>query len=224
MTYLDLDEYLTAWNHTGFSLEGLLEQHAASAAPFFRLPWWNVGSDGLETRPKALVIDAYKGGQLQPQHHKTFAKSAECLDFNYTLHTRVLRPDELLPAFNMTRRDFTERESIHPFEMRTMTLGPADVAGTADVPATSMFIKHYIFVSWEEFRVQRANYAHNSAGDPTIWAVDPRGKWLGGNITPRREVAAEFTSHMASRVLASFRQEHMHGHLPCRRCHEKWSL
>lgn len=167
VTYLDLDEYLTAWNHTGFSLERLLEQHGASAAPFYRLPWWNVGSDGLETRPKALVIDSYKGGQLQPQHHKTFAKSAECLDFNYTLHPQVLRPDEFLPVFNMKRREYTERESIHPFEMRSMTFGPADSAGTADVPATSSFIKHFMYMSWEEFRVQRANYTYHLGCGPT---------------------------------------------------------
>jgi hypothetical protein len=214
---MDMDEFLTGWNHTDFSLERLLNEHAA---PFFRLPWWLVGSDAIESRPKALVIDAYKGGQLQPLHLKTIAKSEECLDFNYTLHPQVARPDEVLPALNMTRHAYTQQSHIHSFEKRTLNFSGSVIA----VPATKLFVKHYMYLSWEEFQSQRANYTYNSMGDRTMWAVDPRKKWLGGNFNPQHEIANEFTSHMSARVLASFRNEHSHGHLPCKFCHVLWSL
>jgi hypothetical protein len=215
VTYLDMDEFLTAWNVTGFSLEKVLQEHAV---PFFRLPWWIVGSDTHETRPNALVIDAYKGGRLERLAVKTMAKSSECLDYSFTHYPYVARPKEIV--FNMTLQAFVEQHKAHQFEIRTMNSADTVI----HVPATSMFVKHYMYLSWQEFQSQRANFTYNSAGERTIWAEDPRAKWLGGIIKPPVEIAQEFTSDMSARVLASFRNERTHGRLPFSFCHAIWNL
>jgi hypothetical protein len=217
VTYIDMDEFLTAWNVTDFSLERVLSEYAV---PFFRLPWWVVGSDAHETRPKAMVIDAYTGGKFEPALVKTIAKSDEIWDFSLTHYPHVTRPQETLGAFNMTRHAFAEQHRSHPFERTTMNL-----SGTpAEVPATAMFLKHYTYMSWEEFKAQRANFTYNSGGQPTIWAIDPRNQWLQGDIKPPLEIAQDFTSNMSARVLASFRSEYTGGRLPCSFCHAMWNL
>jgi hypothetical protein len=217
VTYIDIDEYMTAWNWTNFNLKSVLDKHPA---PYYRLPWWVIGSDGHETRPRALTIDAYRGGRLQASHLKTFARSQDCLDFSFPLHPFVARPEELLSAYNMTRKAYTHTADLHPFEHRTI-----DQGGPVNIPATTLFLKHYLYLSWDEFRAQRANYTRIGGGDAnSVWAVDPRNKWLGGNWKPRIELAQEFTSHMSALVLASFKSEHANGTLPGYHCHVLWGL
>jgi hypothetical protein len=172
--------------------------------PFVRLPWWVVGSDGLEARPKRLLIRSYLHGHLEEHHLKTFAKSDEISDFSFPLHPFVRDGQKMLTS-NKTRADFVESSTLRADEKTLMT-----IAGkTVFVPATKMFLKHYVYLSWEEYAEQRAKYPFIGGGDANIWANQPREKWLSGHGVDLKtpNIAAQFSDYMAVKVEHSFIQK-----------------
>lgn len=78
------------------------------------------------------------------------------------------------------------------------------------VPDTEMFLKHYKYLSWEEFRLQRASTPTLPNGRTNYWSRGGRQLWEKGNSTGsgvRRHlgggeinIAAEFTGNMTVRL------------------------
>ena len=60
---------------------------------------------------------------------------------------------------------------------------PLDSNTTIYIPATEIFIKHYKYLSWEEYKLQRAATPTLPNGRSNYWKDNPRVGWEKGNKT-----------------------------------------
>ena len=59
---------------------------------------------------------------------------------------------------------------------------------TIYIPATEIFIKHYKYLSWDEYRLQRAGTATLPNGRHNYFADNPRSLWEKGNNTIYKQI------------------------------------
>lgn len=217
---LDYDEYATFWRHGDALHNNSLARYvAAHPFPFLRLPWWVMGNEGHETKPRGLVIESYSAGSLErPRYVKTIARVSEIVNFQsphlpqpsaaaanttllstnrHPLSHRGWPPGTPLDP-NTTVLRYTAWNTLHDEEKALATLpllpprahapsahAPASTI-VVPVPATELFLKHYKYLSWEEFLKQRAATPTLPNGRTNYWGLDARAVWERGNSSVSR--------------------------------------
>jgi len=180
----DVDEYVTSTNMTFFgNLSAFMESAPACfycGTPFYkRIPWFVMGSEGLEANPdKRLLIENHQRGALYLNHIKTFAESRAVDTWQFSLWPHFT--ERFMDHYDI---DITQVESVNllPGEFHA---GMDDNGRRCKVPASPVFLKHYIYMSWTEFQAGRGSTKRTSNNDVSPWAANPRTKWLeGGNVT-----------------------------------------
>lgn len=193
-TMIDADEYLTLLDGgPGLPLLELL----IHKTPFVRMPWFTVGSESREKCPVGLTIENYKHGKLHGQI-KTIAKSSEVGWWSTAHHPWVKHRDKYIihNGKKMSLQHYVEENNIRSEEHpRIAHLVDANYTTNSN----EVFLKHYVYLSWEEYTTQRAQYKVNADGRANIWAVNARQNWLVG-ATYKDVLAVNFTQSMAVKV------------------------
>lgn len=201
VSVIDADEYLSLVDDTPDpSLLHLLSPEH----PFVRLPWFAIGSEGHEKRPQGLTIENYKHGRVH-RNIKTIAKTSEVRLWDDAHHPIVKHRNQHIEHRNKTVQlhRFVESSDIRHDEHPRVT----GANSTADSTANEIFLKHYVYLSWEEYSSQRAQYKVNANGRVNIWGINARPTWLlGANLTSMKDVKGdEFTQSMAVKVRAALK-------------------
>ena len=218
---LDYDEYVTFWAWGDVLHNNSLPHYlAAHAFSFLRLPWWVLGNQGHEAKPRGLVLESYTAGSLErPRYVKTIARVSDIVNFqsphlpqpspslsNVSLLSTSRHPARALPPGvprdpNMTVLRYTAWNTLHDEEKTLATLPllptralapsapsapPAPSTIVLPVPATEIFLKHYKYLSWEEFVKQRAATPTLPNGRTNYWSLDARAVWERGNSSVAR--------------------------------------
>lgn len=93
----------------------------------------------------------------------------------------------------------------HADEMTHRVYPAASSAEKILIPAGNLFLKHYYYLSFEEFLLQKASNKFDSDGErPNVYALYPRDIWNVGNFTESTKVdlGAAHTAAMAAKVRA----------------------
>lgn len=179
---IDVDEYLTLQEdlYSG-TLHSLLDQ---SILPVIRMPWVVMGSDGHETAPPGLLIEGSVTASAPGPWIKTLVKSNIIVDWAYShWPTKILSPSERNPPPSQAEVDFLNSTeyagSDNPLKdwMTRIRFLPEDErkvdegGKTCTWPAGALFLKHYKWLSWEQFMEYRGKRATNAEGQPEPVAV-----------------------------------------------------
>jgi len=192
---LDLDEYITFWN-TSTNLSYILQ---SANLPLFRFHSWKMGSDSRESVSKGLLIESSKTGEFEMHHHKAIARSNE-VKIWWFQHFPVMKHPKRKISSNMTLGEFVDRLAARPSEYTLVhNTSPSLSSSSFLVPATSAFIKHYKYTSYEEFLAMRAKYNLTAGGRDNPYRHSPRIHWLSGNFS-NPDIAVSFTHHMAAQL------------------------
>jgi hypothetical protein len=144
---------MTLWTYDeGEPLRSILKVQTHPHASL-RLPWWVMQSDSHETRPDGLVSQSYHNGHLTLNHLKTMMRTSAATHWKFPLYPEVKDPDTLL-SNGLTIEKYIRQSNLHSFEKTTVR-----IAGTTmEVPYAPVFLRHYVYMSWEEFLSNRAKY------------------------------------------------------------------
>eukprot|EP00002_Diphylleia_rotans_P009102 TRINITY_DN1910_c0_g1_i1.p1 TRINITY_DN1910_c0_g1~~TRINITY_DN1910_c0_g1_i1.p1 ORF type:complete len:327 (-),score=16.72 TRINITY_DN1910_c0_g1_i1:181-1161(-) len=201
---MDMDEFMT-FQDSGKNLLSQLENFAHPAG-FLRMPWWVMSSHGLLKRYPGFWIDTFRVGWME-KWVKTFARVDVLKDWANTHY----------PVLNMENEQLYATEDLHVEESRQ--LGDT----TERIPANGIFIKHFRFLSWEEFLLQKAKYNQTSEGLDNPWGVaENRVIWESMSIKPHaRLIYHDFTLEMSIKLRKSMSSVNR---LSLRGCEEVWGL
>lgn len=211
--------------------------------PFARLPWWVIGSDNHETRPRGFTIDNFQHGSLHYEPIKTLVKSEIVKDFISPHHpelktglkSKILYGKVTWGEYIAKRRTLFPHESVnidvsepvfepvmHPHDQ---SMNTTTNYATIAQPANRLFIKHYMYLSYQEYAGQRAAYNKTAANDANPWSLNPRATWLFGAYAEGKKyiysINEEFTRQMsvklnvsiAARVREVQRRNSTHAHI-----------
>lgn len=191
--------------------------------PFARLPWWVIGSDNHETRPRGFTIDNYRHGFLHNEPIKTLVKSDTVKDFisphhpqlksglgSKTLYGKVTWGEYIAKRTTLFPHESVNVEVFAPhFEnvTRNRANNAAPKLVTVAQPANRLFIKHYMYLSYEEYAAQRAAYNTTAANDANPWSLNPRATWSTGGYAEGKKyvnsINEDFTRHMSVKLNVS---------------------
>ena len=168
----DVDEYVASTDLAFFG--NLFAYLNASVDPLVRLPWFIVGSEGLESGQGRLIVENYHHGYLLDGHIKTIGRSSAIKSWTYSLHPGG--PES-----------YTFNDSTLLKRYTSNGLFPDEVIETNDdhgrkckLCRATFFLKHYMFMSWEEYMMGRGSWNRTSNNDKSPWAQKPREMWLIG--------------------------------------------
>eukprot|EP01039_Chlorochromonas_danica_P005626 gene5626-6200_t len=208
MAVIDMDEYITFVNE---NVEVTFSERLKQAnTSIIRMPWFVMGSEGHEKRPKGVTIESFIHGAMDQHHHcKTIARSEEVDEWPFQHVPRVKRPHEMMLGMNMTRKEYFHSPRLHKDEV---TVGKDTANGNAIiVPRSDIYLKHFIFLSWEQYKQQRGAYKKIASGvSNLVWGVNPREKWLIGNQTYfTNTLSGGFTNFMANKLKLRLHERHL---------------
>jgi hypothetical protein len=148
---------MTLWTYDGGqSLRSILQvqiyPHAA-----LRLPWWVMHGDSHETRPDGLVSQSYHNGHLELHHLKTLMRTSAVAHWRYPLFPQPKNPRTVL-LNGLSIKQYIRDKHLHSFEKATVRIADTSM----EVPISPVFLRHYMFMSWEEFYSNRAKYKTSS--------------------------------------------------------------
>ena len=196
MTF-DIDEYMTFQTdlHPSGNLQAFLVEYEATThgLPVLHVPWVIMGSDHQEQRPPGLMIDNFRVGNYPAWMVKTAARSAfiEAWDFSHWPKVKNISAADavtdhgfVLPEPFGLLREYTERNWLLPNESRIIHPEAAEPNVECRYPASPLFLKHYLYRSFEEFQAYRANPASlrvKSDGNQNTKPLnEPRQAWEEG--------------------------------------------
>ena len=198
---IDMDEFINfRENVTETSIGAILANYPH---PFMHLAWWVIGSDGHYLSPPGFIIENYHHGKLQENHLKTIGRSSRIGMWSFSLFPFAIEPKE---------KTFVETQYLRSDEMEQQD--------GRMVPTRPLFVKHYVYLSYEDFMAVRAKRTVTSNNDTNNWAVKPQETWVSSILTAP-PYAANFTSKMATLLRTSFHENpvpHTHG------CTTLWEL
>jgi hypothetical protein len=192
---MDVDEYLTLQEdlYSG-TLHSLLDE---SILPVIRMPWVLMGSDGHETAPPGLVIEGFANAGPTGPMIKTLVKSNIIVDWEFSHWPVISSPSERMPPPSQAELDFLNSTkyagSDYPLEawMTQLWVCPEEKR-TVDVdgqqcswPVGALFMKHYKWLSWQQFMEYRGKRATDAEGNPepdqVCTALDCRTEFTASN-------------------------------------------
>ena len=133
---LDADEYISfSDEHHPLALSpspvlDMLSALSTARKPFFKLAWWVIVSEGLERKPRGLMIENFRRGYLETHHYKTIARSCLVKEWKFQLWPTAWNS---IQCHNLYNHEFGDSRAILP-----------DTSGRG-VPASPMFLKHFMF-------------------------------------------------------------------------------
>ena len=178
---IDADEYVfpTNFGNANKSVLHFLSHFLNEASDYvdaIRMSAYTMSSNGLEKRPKGLVIDNYVKGFFNPSngHVKTLIKSDRVAEWRFSHHPTKLTTPSL--------GDSILRVHLSPEEMI--------LSGNCSTPSSPFFLKHFQALSFEDYLMDRGSRTKNSDGqdNPLRLATNPRTEWEKiGNATESPE-------------------------------------
>jgi hypothetical protein len=189
----------------------------------------NIGNEQHVDRPKGFTIENYqnspikRGTGTENLNLKSFARTRDVYCW-WTSHFPAMRHDffhkptssiydnEILHEYDEdSRSGFTPSYKWHQHfheglfvevqHSNTAENDPSETRGVW-VPTQNVFIKHYMYLSFEEFMMGRGSFGKYPEGNPSKWVNDPWQKWQDGNtsIGTGFRIAHDFTALMAIRL------------------------
>ena len=169
----DPDKYLTIQTDlqpSGDLLSILAEYDQQTGGfPVLHVPWVWMGSEHQEKRPRGLLIDSFRVGDYPAWMLKTAARSAyiERWDFSHWPVVKDVAREDALPKHGFgipepfkSLTEYTAHNWLFDNESRVLQPGPANPSVECRYPASPLFLKHYAYRSFEEFKAYRANPAN----------------------------------------------------------------
>eukprot|EP00002_Diphylleia_rotans_P026613 TRINITY_DN5314_c0_g1_i1.p1 TRINITY_DN5314_c0_g1~~TRINITY_DN5314_c0_g1_i1.p1 ORF type:complete len:331 (+),score=10.62 TRINITY_DN5314_c0_g1_i1:82-1074(+) len=202
---IDIDEYITTQDSTR-SLKEILELQLDKGG-YIKMPWWIIGSHGIEKKFPGLWIETFRVGCLHSNLHKTIAYVKNIKDWGNS-HYPVFK--------NRVTHNIVSQLSYREEDVLRINESVA-------IPATGVYVKHYLYLSWEEYQAQRAAYNMTSMGTHNIWGGDnKRSHWsVGAKDHISTILDVEFTLDMAIKVRRALSKYHQDALLGC---HKIWGL
>lgn len=200
---IDMDEYITIRGFQGGDpKDAFLGVLRSRVHPYVRLPWWKMGSDGHVTIPPGFITDSYRNGEIWFDV-KTIAKSSVLNEWSCSHHPTLLPPtrDIRLNNTKISMGEYVESSTIWDDEYLMVEVNNK----TVRLPKHSLYVKHYVYLSWPEYEMQRAQYVVTSSGDTSPWGGDSkREKWNGGNFTSELALSSKFSGIMKRNMALKF--------------------
>ena len=214
---IDMDEFITFDMNDVSSFTSITKILKTTVDPLIRLPWWNMGSENKTETPTGLIVDSYHRGTLQPGHLKTIAKSNHIRTWEHSLFPFFKNGTDIL-SNQMTLKQYGEYGQLHDSEMFSFTSNHFSI----QLPRSQIFLKHYMFLSWNEFVQQRSNgtrLSNSGNKENNIWAENPRDKWVGGYWTTNDNynIGVKFTKHISNLTHIALKT-----YLGYESCHKLW--
>lgn len=181
ITVIDVDEYISpVKNNIKYNkfIKSILSSHST---PIYRMPWYVMSTNGLETRPvNTFIIDAFKNGQFKIPWNgnriiiKTFIQSVLTADWNSS-HVPKLRKDIKHGLFN----HFSYQKKSNSIYARPneMTV----ISSNCLQPTSPLYIRHFMGLSWNDYVIIRQSRMLDSDGNLNPWKG--RHMWLLMNFT-----------------------------------------
>ena len=186
---LNTDEFLTIWNTDIESISIYLNNYHHT---LIRLPRWNIGSDGHEKRPRKLRIQSYLNGILEHNHVNLFAISDEIEGYSsHTMNPMIRNGTTIKTKNDLLHKKYIEHTKLYKEEIRNIKI---DEINEIMVPFNDIFIKHYYYLSWEEF-----SFIHSQ--NTKFADFNMREIWLHGNFSSSFVIASHFTNTLASKII-----------------------
>lgn len=160
---------------------------------FVRIPWWTMTSGGRVARADGLLIDGFSMGYLQQYALATFARTDCVLDWNESKYPYVKDGNKPY-KFNLTRAQYFQSQSLHDTEKITLFVNNK---GFIVLPRAQIFVKHYWYLSWEEYLHKHHVEARTLGEESTLW----HGLW-SYHTNRESRLSNGFTDYMASGVKA----------------------
>ena len=192
----DVDEYITTTSNHHWdkhSLYSFLENNSYHG--FYRLPWWIMSSGMLEERPQGLIIENYHHGKLAMDHIKTLSKTSLISNWGFSLYPFAYEPNVSEDVVNYLTTPHLHEEEFIKNESCTY-------------PTSSLYLRHYMGLSFEEYMYGRGSYKITSNGWVNPWAINPRSSWLTSfNFTSNCTMEGElFKRKMIQRVRVALKK------------------
>jgi hypothetical protein len=178
---IDADEYVfpTNFGNENKSALHFLRHFLNEVSDYvdaIRMPAYTMSSNGLEKRPRGLVIDNYVKGFFNPSngHIKTLIKSERVAEWSFSHHPTKLTTPSL--------REAILRVHLSPEEMVT--------TGNCSRPSSPFYLKHFQALSLEDYLLDRGSRSKNSDGQDNLLrlASSPKTEWERlGNVTEASE-------------------------------------
>jgi hypothetical protein len=216
-----------------------------------RLERINIGNEQHVDRPKGFTIENYQNSPIKRGTEITaFAKSfGRTRDVYCWWHPHFpgMRPD----FFHMPNDTNYDNKILHKYEEESPSgltpsyhwhahffegifvevqhsnkaeNDPSETYGVW-VPTKNAFIKHYQYLSFEEYMMTRGSFTSTASGGHNPWKNDPWKNWGGGNtsigkgIRIEYEFTAQMAIHLREKVSPTFRLSELFPH-----CREVWGL
>lgn len=105
----------------------------------------------------------------------------------------------------MLRQDYVERSGPHEDEVELRIIPEFSATDKILVPVGNMFLKHYYYLSFEEYMLQKASNRVDAEGTLNINYLYSQEIWAAGNYSGTRftNLGAAHTAAMAAKVRAS---------------------
>jgi hypothetical protein len=220
--YLDYDEFITLRiPMPGVPLNQQFDNYLNTTPPHplhgsITLERINIGNEQHIDRPKGFTIENYQNSPITRGYDPLFPKSfARARDVNcwWSCHFPAMRPDffhmpKIPEEYGDSPSGFTPsylwnkhlREGLFVEVQRSNTV-ENDHSETHGVwvPTQNVFIKHYTYLSFEEYMMGRGSFTGTPEGGSNPWSEDPWQKWGDGNtsIGTGFRIAHDFTALMA---------------------------
>jgi hypothetical protein len=197
---LDMDEFISMVDTSRTVLQ-ILE---SSFYSFFRLVWWEMSSEGHLTTPPGLIIDNYHRGVMFTRHVKTIGRSNAISAWTNS-HCPTVRHPYLYYKALMSRGNYVERQGPHADEVYLATVPSSATGEKMWIPTNNLFVKHYIYLSLEEYLMQKASNMYDAEGNVNGYYFNGKTGWeIINNRTTKFNalLGAEFTNSMAIKTRA----------------------
>ena len=227
LSIVDNDEYISFADSVDLSSSAPLRSYVdLLEVPFSRMMWFVVGNENLETRPNGTIIGAFLHGSMEKPHYlKTLVKTEITLQFTnphfpklfsqYDRRYVVPKPSsngvykvvyDAGSADNtslLSWRKFVEINAYHRCErlVNASSRTPREAR-----PPYGLFLKHFKYLSWQEYREQRAATPLLANGRKNYWGEDSRRIWELGRPVDRHFLWGDkFTARMAAALMVGLR-------------------
>lgn len=186
---IDVDEYISiAEQCESETLPPLVDFLNQAGSPWQPLGWWIIGPNGHEHKPAGLMIENFKLGRLSTIHTKTIAKSSIVLEWACSLRpTKVERPYARM--LKLWKLQWPQHKIMR------MTVDGKDI----DMFKGCLYLKHYIYRSWEEYRRGRGSTKIVASGNKSPW-YNNRTVWESGAAYDVAEIGKHVTTLLAGQV------------------------
>ena len=235
LSIVDNDEYVSLADSasSGASSKPLLGYLERLLVPFGRMMWFVVGNENFETRPKGTIVGNFQHGAMDKPHYlKTFVKTGITSEFTNAHFPKLLpqygrefvglRPSSTDRLYReaygavgvgndsslLSWRRYIESNAYHRFERHQHNESARSKQRNAPLPPYELFLKHFKYLSWQEYREQRAATPFLANGRVNYWrGNNSRMQWDMGRPSSRHILLGEkFTAHMATALATMLRR------------------